>query len=216
MVLKLHGAPRSNMVMLVAAVLHETNVPFELVLVDMAKKEHKLPQYLDKHPFGQVPYIDDDGFILYESRAISRYIIAKYGGQGPELIPKDLKKNALFEQAASCEAANFSTPAFGIFFEKFVKKYIGQETDEVAVEKHRSTLDGKLDGYERILSKQKYIAGDELTLADLFHLPCGAFLSVAGSGDLIEKRPNVKRWLDDISSRPSWQAVKDGVQSKTV
>jgi glutathione S-transferase len=57
MVFKLYGDPRSNHAMLVAAVLHETNVPFELVLVDMAKKEHKLPQYLDKHPFGQVPYI---------------------------------------------------------------------------------------------------------------------------------------------------------------
>ncbi|KIL58121.1 hypothetical protein M378DRAFT_15795 [Amanita muscaria Koide BX008] len=103
------------------------------------------------------------------------------------IMAKDLKKNALFEQAASSEAANFSPSALAILFEKVIKNYIGQETDEVAVEKHRSTLDGKLEGYERILGKQKYIAGDEFTLADLFHLPCGAFLSVAGSGDLIER-----------------------------
>ena len=57
MVFKLYGSPRSNYVMLVAAVLHETNVPYELVPVDMAKKEHKQPQYLEKHPFGEVPYI---------------------------------------------------------------------------------------------------------------------------------------------------------------
>ena len=57
MVFKIHGSPRSLYVMLVAAALHETNVPYELVTVDMANKEHKLPQYLDKHPFGQVPYI---------------------------------------------------------------------------------------------------------------------------------------------------------------
>ncbi|KAM6490637.1 glutathione S-transferase [Amanita muscaria] len=215
MVLKLYGTPRANWTVLVGAVLYETNVPFELVLVDMVKKkEHKLPELKG---LTRIKIQDDDGFILYESRAISRYIIAKHGGQGPELIPKDLKKNALFEQAASSEAANFSPSALAIFFEKVIKNYIGQEIDEVAVEKHRSTLDGKLEGYERILGKQKYIAGDEFTLADLFHLPCGAFLSVAGSGDLIEKRPNVKRWLDDICSRASWQAVtKDGVQSRTV
>ena len=45
------------------------------------------------------------------------------------------------------------------------------------------------------MSKQKYIAGDEFTLADLFHLTCGAFISTAGSGDLVEKRPNVKRFV---------------------
>ena len=56
------------------------------------------------------------------------------------------------------------------------------------------SLNARLDAYEKILSKQKYLAGDELTLADLFHLPCGAKLYVAGQGDFIDKRPNVKRY----------------------
>jgi glutathione S-transferase len=50
---------------------------------------------------------DDDGFILYETRAIARYIEAKYPNQGTKLIPDDLKAKALFEQAASIEAFNF-------------------------------------------------------------------------------------------------------------
>ena len=57
MVLKLYGIYRSPWVCLVAAVLHEKKVPFELVSVDLANGEHKLPEYLAKHPFGQVPYI---------------------------------------------------------------------------------------------------------------------------------------------------------------
>lgn len=67
---------------------------------------------------------DDDGFILYESRAIGRYIAAKYAAQGnPGLIPLgDLKQIALFEQAASSEQANFHAAAFGISWEKAFKK----------------------------------------------------------------------------------------------
>ena len=57
MVLKLHGVYRSAWVRLVAAVLVEKQVPFELVSVDLANGEHKSPEYLAKHPFGQVPYI---------------------------------------------------------------------------------------------------------------------------------------------------------------
>ena len=57
MVLKLYGLPISGAVRIVAFVLHEKKVPFELVPVDFSKKEHKLPEYLEKQPFGQVPYI---------------------------------------------------------------------------------------------------------------------------------------------------------------
>ena len=56
-VLKAYGTYRSPWVRLVAAVLIEKEVPFELVSVDLAKGEHKSPEYLAKHPFGQVPYI---------------------------------------------------------------------------------------------------------------------------------------------------------------
>jgi glutathione S-transferase len=53
---------------------------------------------------------DDNGFILYESRAISRYLEEKYADLGAPLLPKGLKERALVEQAASVELANF-TPA---------------------------------------------------------------------------------------------------------
>jgi glutathione S-transferase len=57
MVFKLYGIYRSPWVRLVAAILHEKNVPFELVSVNLADGEHKTPEYLAKHPFGQIPYI---------------------------------------------------------------------------------------------------------------------------------------------------------------
>ncbi|KAF8055556.1 glutathione S-transferase [Lyophyllum atratum] len=212
MVLKLYGASISTCVRRVAAVLLEKQVPFELIAVDFAKREHKSPEFLEKQPFGQMPYIDDDGFILYESRAIARYIAVKYADQGTKLIPTGLEENALFEQACSIEQNNFDASASGAVFEKVFKPRHGLTTDQAVLDEHLKKLDAKLDAYDVILSKQKYLAGDELTLADLFHLPYGALLEAAGS-NVMETKPNVARWFKDISSRPSWQAVKSEAKS---
>ena len=57
MVLKLYGSPFSTCTKRVAVVLHEKQVPFELIPVDYAKGEHKTPEFLEKQPFGQMPYI---------------------------------------------------------------------------------------------------------------------------------------------------------------
>lgn len=57
MVLRLYGSPLSVYVHLVAFILSEKKVAFELVPIDFSKKEHKSPEYLEKRPFGQVPYI---------------------------------------------------------------------------------------------------------------------------------------------------------------
>jgi glutathione S-transferase len=215
MVLKLYGNPLSTCTQRVATVLHEKNVPFEIVSIDLSKGEHKRPEYLAKQPFGQVPYIDDDGFILYESRGISRYISTKYANQGNKLVPTDLKEYGLFEQAASTETYHFDVYASRAVFEGLFKARMGLQTDEAALKSNLATLDAKLDVYEGILSKQKYLAGDEITLADIFHLPYGSMLYSINQGYLLEKaeRPHVNRWWKDITSRPSWQAVKDGVKS---
>ena len=73
----------------VMAVFNYLDVPFELVVVDLRKGEQKAPEYLEKQPFGQVPYLDDDGFVVFESRAIARYVASGYG-KG-KLIPQELQ-----------------------------------------------------------------------------------------------------------------------------
>ncbi|OBZ69076.1 hypothetical protein A0H81_10880 [Grifola frondosa] len=213
MTVKLYGFPFSTCTRRVALILKEKNVPFEVISVDLSKGEQKAADFVAKQPFGQVPYIvEEDGFALFESRAIGRYIATKYAAQGEKILPdpSDLKATALFEQAASIETSNFDPFASSVAYEKVIKVRYGGETDVKLVESHLNTLNAKLDAYEVILSKTKYLAGNSVTLADLFHLPYGTMLGTIGI-DLLtaENRPNVARWWKDISSRPSWQAVKD-------
>lgn len=121
--LTLHGVATSTCTKRVRTVLEELNVPYELVHIDASKREHKSPAFLAVQPFGQVPYINDDGFKLYESRAIARYLALKYGGIGTLIPdPADLQKTALFEQAASIETSNFDVYTSGLAVENLFKK----------------------------------------------------------------------------------------------
>jgi glutathione S-transferase len=211
MVVKLYGYTKSTCTRLVALICKEKEIPYELITVDLSKRAHKAPEYLKIQPFGQIPYIDDDGFIVYESRAIARYLIKKYPNKGTAgLIPTDLKEEALFEQAASVEVSNFNPHVAPLAYEKLFKKLSGGQTDQARVDEQLKNLEARLDAYEVILGKQKYLAGNNVTLADLQHLPYGSTLFIIGHGDVLEKRPNVARWWKDIYNRPAWQAVKDG------
>ena len=67
---------------------------------------------------------DDDGFILYETRAICYYIAAKYPNQGTPLLPIELKANALFHQAASSEIYHFSDNILKAAEEMMLKPWV--------------------------------------------------------------------------------------------
>ncbi|KZP22448.1 glutathione S-transferase [Athelia psychrophila] len=152
MALKLYGSPYSTATKRVAIVLQEKHVPFEFINIDLIKGEHKAPAFVAKQPFGQVPLIDDEGFILYDSRALGRYIASKYASQGPALIPTgNLKAAALFEQAVFSELANFEGAAQALCYEKWFKSMTGQEADEAVVAENKARLEGTLDVYENIL-----------------------------------------------------------------
>jgi len=213
MVLKLYGAVLATCTQRVLAVAKQLNVRVELVPVNFATGEHKSPEYLKKQPFGQVPYLDDDGFILFESRAISRYLAAVYGNG--KLIPKGAKENAIFEQAASIEQADFDPLASALVAERiFGPLFRGATPDEKAAGEKQEKLEAKLDAYEVLLAKYKYLGGDELTLADIFHLPYGSKSTLqlrpgAPHVNLEDpKRPNVARWWKDITSLPAWKEVQ--------
>jgi len=204
---KLYGPNYSTNTRRVAVVAKERNIPYEQIHVELAKAEHKRPEHVEHQPFGEVPYIVlDDGFELYESRAIGRYLATL--GSGPGLVPTEPRARAKFEQAASIEYSQFDPIVCGILLERVFKQYWGATADEQRVQELLPQLERKLDAYEVILGRQKYLAGDEITLADLYHLPNGSILFDDVKLGGLDKRPNVQRWWGEISSRPTWQAVK--------
>ncbi|KAF7312929.1 Glutathione S-transferase [Mycena kentingensis (nom. inval.)] len=199
----------------VATILTEKEIPYEFVPISLRDMEHKSEAFLEIQPFGQVPYIDDDGFILYESVAICRYLLEKYPEKGVQgLLPaaEDIKAKAIFEQAASVQINHFHTHAYMINLEAVYKPLspsqvfatyteaddsltgseYGIPVDEHALTKAKLSFAATLGAYEKILGKQKYLAGDRVTLVDLLHLGFGTLMAEAGV-DMVAQRPNVKR-----------------------
>ncbi|KDQ12148.1 hypothetical protein BOTBODRAFT_176673 [Botryobasidium botryosum FD-172 SS1] len=214
MVLKIHGSSLSTCTRRFAVVAKELGVPYELTAVDFANAEHKSDAYIKKmHPFGRVPVAFDGDFRILESRAIARYIAAKHPEKSATLAPpsSNAEAYARLEEAASLEYSDFDPPASSLVYEKLFKKMKGLgEADEAFVASYTEKLKNVLAGYERLLGERKFLAGDNITIADLFHLPYGYTLEKIGVDWTSYGGPNVKRWWQEVSSRPSWQAVKDG------
>ncbi|EJD00507.1 thioredoxin-like protein [Fomitiporia mediterranea MF3/22] len=176
MVVKLIGASPSVCTHGVAVALKEINVPYEILLVNFAHMKNK--DFLEqKQAFGQIPVLVEDedcGFKLFESRAIARYLIAKHAPNS-KLIPKEPKANVLFEQAMSIEnndSQRLLCTCRRVGFRKVLQTVPMSTPPSTPLHWQK-----KLEGYECILSKQKYLTGDELTLTDLLHLPIGTLIT---------------------------------------
>ena len=75
------------------------------------------------------------------------------------------------------------------------------------VDYYTASFNRKLDIFEGILGKQKYMGGNEFSLVDIFYLPYTQLLFRIGNGDLITSRPNVNAWWEKVSTRDSWKKV---------
>jgi glutathione S-transferase len=198
--MKLFGHPLSTCTRKVLTTLVETNTPYELTVVDFATGEHKQEPHLSRQPFGQVPTIDDDGFKLYESRAIARYINEKVRGH---LIPTDLQERARMEQWISIETSNFSGPAMKFIFQHVFKR---PQSDEVLRSAGQS-LDLALDVIDARLSVAPYFAGNEFSLADISFMPYFGYLALSPLKERLDARGSLSRWWSRVSERPSWKKV---------
>ncbi|OAA60530.1 Glutathione S-transferase protein [Niveomyces insectorum RCEF 264] len=204
MVLKLYGSAMSTSRVLVTIL--EKDLPYEFILVDIAKGDHKSEDFRRLQPFGKVPALDDDGFVMFESRAICKYLARKYPS-GTKLIPDegDHKAYAAFEQACSVEQSYFAAAAETLGYELYIKRAKGLGVpDEARVAQAEADLETVLAVYDEILARQKYLAGDEVTLADLFHLPNAAALKAGKWRETIEKYPHVDKWLAGLQARSAW------------
>lgn len=196
--IKLYGNPFSTCTRKVIATLVESNLPYELDVVDFAKGQHKSPEHMARQPFGQVPAIDDDGFSLYESRAIARYVDAKGGGK---LTPADPKQRAKMEQWLSVETENFKPHAMKYVYAEVFHR---PQTPEV-MEHAKQGLETALAVLEQDLTDKPFLVGDQLTIADYSFAPYIEYAMNTSAKEIFAKYPHVMAWWGRVSERPAWK-----------
>jgi glutathione S-transferase len=192
--LKLLHHPRSTYARRVRLALLEKNIPFEAVEIDMAARQHKSPEYLALNPYGRVPTIDDDGFILYESNAILMYLEATR--PTPSLVPADAQGRALVDMHLRlCDLQLGRYAGTIIFPKRFLPEARWDKPAMAAakaeIEKHLAILEPQLAGRD-------WLVGDRFTLADLSYIPFVDFLGLME----IDPPPAVAAWVRRLLARP--------------
>lgn len=177
------------------------------MLLNLPKGEQKSKEHKARHPWGKIPAVTfADGFTLYESRAICKYLAVKYSF--PLLPPaSDIEATALFDQAQSVEMLYFAEPAGRIGFEKFAKKFMGLPADDGVVSEALKSVEVFFDVAEGILSKQECMAGKEFSLVDIYYIPLIQRLFACGYGDVVVSRKAVSAWWNRCMARPAIQRM---------
>lgn len=196
--LKVFGHPGSTCTRKVLMTLHETNTPHDFNLVDLGKGEHKQPAHLARQPFGQIPTIDDDGFTLYESRAIVRYLNERFNGK---LAPSEVQGRALMEKWISVETSDFTPHAM-----KFIYNYVFKRAQDAAVlEAASAGLERAVGVLDVALEKGPFLAGAQFSLADVTFMPYVEYAMNSPAKEMFDKRPHFSAWWKRVSDRPAWQ-----------
>jgi glutathione S-transferase len=196
--MKLYEHPFSSAAFKVRAVINELGLPVTLIPIDMAKGEHKSPEFLARNPNGKVPTLEDDGFLVWESNAILCYLAAKKPESG--LLPADPRGMALVQQWLQWQASTFANSTNEVMSQTVYAKLFGRPKDEAKYAAGMEKVRRDLDVLEKTLADREFLTG-RLTLAD-FSLVSSLLLRSAMGVDL-EAFPNVKAWVARLESRES-------------
>merc|ERR1719219_755960 len=153
-------------------------------------KTHLKPEYLKMNPQHTVPTMDENGFYLWESRAICAYLADSYG-KDDSLYPKDPKARALVDQRLYFDLGTLYKNFF-VSFASVIFKGAKTISEENKTNIHDSlTL---LDGF--ISAGGGYVAGDHITIAD--HSIAATISSMAEVGVNISKYSHVEAWYKRV------------------
>ena len=198
--IKLYDFKSSPNCQRVKVVLAEKNLPYEIVPVDLTKKEQKSPEYLKVNPYGKVPVLTDDNTVLYESLIINEYLEEKYPAQ--PLLPKEPAKKAKARILTDYGMAHFDSPYQKLRME-LTKE--AKEQSQPIIDGAKAELKKLLQRFEDELGDQQYLLGD-FSLVDANLIP--RFTRLEGFGILPDPSlPRLGKYMERMKARPSVKAL---------
>jgi GST-like protein len=181
--------------------LEECGLKYNFHPIDLAKGENKSASFLALNPVGQIPVIvDNEGpggkpVTLSQSAAILLYCAEKSGKH----LPKDPAARPALLQALMSTCTDI-TPMLGTIFVIIRSKDPHHATADMFKDRWKNYM----KVWDAALGKQKYCAGNEVTIAD-FSLYAGWARAKGAIAECCVGFPNVDRWSAEMAARPAIQ-----------
>ena len=194
--LKIYGADLSSPANKVRFVANALGLEYEYIQVKLREGEHKKSEFLKINPVGKIPVIDDDGFILFESGAIAKYLCVKHNSA---LYPKNLRKQALVDQWSDFATIHVGGAMSKVLFNREFFQFAKVAKDERSLEDCLSFLKRFLPVVDNQLKDNPYITGKDFSLADITLL---ANLDPSEVAD-VDLKPygNIIKWRDALKKK---------------
>jgi glutathione S-transferase len=200
-----YGIPGSPYVRAALLALEEKGAEYEFSA--MAPGALKQEPHLSRHPFGRIPAFEHDGWMLYETQAIMRYVDAIV--PGPRLQPEEPRAAARMNQLMGVTdwyvMPQVSAP---ITRNRVVAPRFNRPTDESAIVAGLPNARHCIGEISRLLDGHPWLAGEALSLADLLMAAHLSMFALAPEGTaILRDHENLRDWLARIESRPSMKAT---------
>jgi glutathione S-transferase len=197
-----YGIPGSPFLRSVEIALKEKGVPYQLSV--MSPADMRTSEHLERHPFGRIPMFEQDGFRLYESQAIIRYLDDVF--PDPPLVPSDPKGRARMNQVIGIiEWYLFPKAAAPIGFQRIIgPKLLGLTSDEKIIADAMPMAQTCVAELDRLLGDGPYFGGDKISIADIMLGAQLDLFSECDEGRELISGTRLEPWLDRMRSRPSF------------
>ncbi|MFN4163367.1 MAG: glutathione S-transferase family protein [Ferrovibrio sp.] len=194
----LYGSFLSAPTYKVGLMLALCGLPFDYRHIDLAKGQHKTPDFLALNRFGQVPAMVHDGQTMCQSAAILLYLAeqtGKFGGATPQELQRI--REWLMWETDRLESSLSRTR----FFERFAKP------DPAVLDYMRKYADMVLGQFDALLEGKRFLVGERPTVADIAVF--AAVVHMAEAKFEPADYPNVKSWWDRIAALPGFKLPYD-------
>jgi glutathione S-transferase len=198
---RLHWHPFSIFPRRIRIALHEKQIPYEDVIVDLPGGALRTPEFRRLNPFGQVPVLEDGDLVLYESIAILEYLEERH--PRPALMSADPVVRARTRQLMLTAGDYLTAP-----FHRWLAQFFTPESTWDRDDQRRAAVEigEHLDVLEVVLDGREHLAG-AFSLADVCYAPFTCELETARLGHLLDGRPRVRAWVDRLRARESIRAT---------
>jgi len=193
MAIELYGYRYSVYSWIARLALEEKGIGYQWIEVDPFA-DNVPASYVALHPFKRVPALVHDGFQLYETAAITRYLDEAF--PGPRLEPPDPRARARSTQIISIVDSYAYWPLVRqVFSHRVFRPRLGRPWDAAEVHKGLQAAHVVLAALERLVPDTDYLCGAVLSLADIYLAPMIGYFVMADEGDaLLRQQPKLGRW----------------------